>query len=529
MQTSSVGPGSAGSKPIKGSGDRTPVIVGVAQSSRHLDVTQLAGAPEPAHSTASIIAEAAADSGGRGLLQRVTGLWIVDPICWDYRDPTEPVIRRLGIDPPHRMRSGLGGETPAVMVNRAAEAIARGDHEVVVIAGTEAMRTVKLATAHGVRLDWTRQSDDCAEPESLSAASPFASADPVHPGERAVGLGLPIHYYPLFENALRRRYQLTIAEHTEKVSRLWSAFSEVAAGNPHSWRPTALTPRQIADVTASNRMICFPYPKLMNADMGVDMSAAIIVCSADAARSAGVPRDRWVFPWAGATCHDHWHVGNRDDLSVSPAIAANGRAVLGAAGLKINDIDHLDLYSCFPSAVQVAADALGSLGTGPPTVTGGFTFAGGPGNNYVSHALATMVGLLRVEPEAMGLVSGNGWFLTKHSLGLFAAQPPPASFRHFTPQHEVDALPRVEVAESYRGPATLETYTVLSPGTASQGGKLAILSTGGGDEQAIAACRTPDCRRAWARSLDPAVLDALRTRELIDAPVQVNGLEFTLD
>jgi acetyl-CoA C-acetyltransferase len=493
-------------------GDRTPVLVGVAQSVRHLDPAQLPDAPEPVQSTASVIRDAEADSGGHGLLRRATGLWIVDPICWPYRDPTEPVASRLGIDPPHRMRSKIGGEVPMVMVNRAAEAIALGEHDVVVIAGTEAMRSTKLATAHGVTLDWTRQPTDTPEPELLYAGSPFVGADPIHPGEHAVGLSLPIHYYPLFENALRRRYRRTLAEHTERISRLWSAFSEVGAGNPYAWRPTALTPEQIAEVGPDNRMICFPYPKLMNADMGVDMSAAIIVTSAQAARAAGVPRERWVFPWAGASSHDHWHVGHRAELSESPAIAANGRAVLRASGLGIGDVDHLDLYSCFPSAVQVATDELGLAGEAPPTVTGGLTFAGGPGNNYVSHALATMVGRLRSEPGTTGLVSGNGWFLTKHSLGLFSAQPPPGNYRNDDPQPQIDGLPRVEVAQSYSGPATLETYTVISQGQT--------------DDFAIAACRTPDGRRTWVRSSDATVLELLRTQELFDAPMSVNDLGF---
>ena len=31
-----------------------------------------------------------------------------------------------------------------------------------------------------------------------------------------------------------------------------------------------------------------------------------------------------------------------------------GENALNMAGLEINDIRHLDLYSCFPSAVQIA-------------------------------------------------------------------------------------------------------------------------------------------------------------------------------
>jgi acetyl-CoA C-acetyltransferase len=489
--------------------DRTPVLVGVAQLCQHLDPglddAELARAPEPAALTARAVREAEADSGGRGLLARTTGLWVVDPICWGYRDPTAPIVEELGIDPKHRLRSGVGGQVPMSMINKAARAIADGEHDVVVVAGTEAMRSRKLARRRGVRLGWTKQPDTVPEPEHLSTDR----RDPVHPAERAVGLGLPVSYYPLFENALRGRYRRTIGEHTAALGRLWSAFSRVAAGNPHAWRPTALTPEQITGVTPDNRMIGFPYPKRLNADMGVDMSAAVLLTSVGTARAAGVPADRWVFPWAGASSNDHWHVGHRPDLSRSPAIAANGRAVLGAAGLRIEQVDHLDLYSCFPSAVQVAADELGLTldPEHPPTLTGGLTFAGGPGSNYVTHATAALVARLRAEPDTVGLVSGNGWFLTKHSMGLFGGRPPAGGFRTAHPRDEVDGLPTVEVADGYDGEAALETYTVLA----------------GDPDVAVAVLRLPDGRRVFAGTTERDVLDALCGRELLGEPMRVAG------
>lgn len=493
--------------------DRTPVLIGVAQHSRHLDPTDVAAAEEPALMTASALRAAALDSGGRDVLDRATGLWVVDPLCWRYRDPTEPVARHLGINPKHRLRSGVGGETPLTMVNRAAAAIAAGEHDMVLVAGAEAMRSRKLARSQEVSLRWTRQQDSVNEPELLSAGSPFASADPVHPEERDAGLGLPISYYPLFENALRAKLGRSITEHDAALGELWSRFSRVAAANPNAWRPTELTPGEITTVGPRNRMVGFPYPKLMNADMGVDMAAAVIVSSVGAARAAGVPSQRWVFPWSGASSHDHWEVGVRADLAESPSIAANGRAVLGAAGVTIDEVTHLDLYSCFPSAVQIGARALGvrldDLAR-PLTVTGGLTFGGGPGSNYVTHALATMVHRLRAEPRSTGLVTGNGWFLTKHSMGLFSARPPSTDFRYVDTQAEVDALPRVEVAASYRGPATLETYTVMHSHT-------------GDPEYAVAACRTPEGHRVWARNDVADQLTELMRTELLGTEVGVDG------
>src|SRR5207244_6690330 len=110
--------------------------------------------------------------------------------------------------------------------------------------------------------------------------------------------------------------------------------------------------------------------------------------------------------------HDHWWVSERADLHSSPAIRAAGRAVFGLAGVGIDDVAHVDLYSCFPSAVQIGAAELG-LGLAetdrPLTVTGGLSFAGGPGNNYSTHAIAPMADVLRADPGPHGLVTGLGW------------------------------------------------------------------------------------------------------------------------
>jgi acetyl-CoA C-acetyltransferase len=491
--------------------DRTPVVVGVAQTVRHPDPADpdaVRRSPQPAVSTAEVIAAAETDSGGHGLLRRASALWVVDPVGWRYRDPVGPVATELGIDPSHRLRSGVGGEVPSVMLNRAAEAVAAGRHDIVLIAGTEQLRTRKLATRLGLRVGWPRQGAEVEEPESLHPSAP----NPVHPAELAVGLTAPIHYYPLFETALRARYRRTRGEHTAAIGRLWSAFSRISATNPYAWRPGVRTPEEITTVGPANRMVCYPYPKLLNADMGVDQSAALIVCSVAAARAAGVPTDRWVFPWAGASARDHWFVGERADLSRSPAIAANGRAVLAATGLDIEQITHTDLYSCFPSAVQVAADELGLPLDPAPTVTGGLTFAGGPGSNYVAHSAATMVGRLRAEPDGIGLLSGNGWFLTKHALSLLSGRPPARPYRNDDPQPEIDALPRVEVARTYDGPARLETYIVRHDCPTPT---------------AVAAVRLPDGRRAWARGEDPGLVQALQTTELLGTQVTLRAGELT--
>ncbi len=325
-----------------------------------------------------------------------------------------------------------------------------------------------------------------------------------HPAEAERGVYLPVQMYPMFETALRAAAGRDPDAHVRRVSELWSRFSAVAAGNPNAWIQDAKTPEEIAEVSSRNRMIGAPYRKYMNSNNDVDMAAAVILTTVEWARAHGVAEDRWVFPHAGTDCHEHQYVSNRDTFARTPAIEIGGARALSLAGVGIDDVDVVDLYSCFPSAVQLGAASLGLDIERQLTRTGGLAFAGGPWNNYVMHGIATVVGELRERPGERGLVWANGGYATKHAFGVYSTAPPEQGFRHESPQDEIDALPRRELAEpaDAAGPATIEAYTVMH-------------ARDGAPEQAIAACLLADGRRAWGTSSDQDVLTSLLDGEWV--------------
>jgi len=306
--------------------------------------------------------------------------------------------------------------------------------------------------------------------------------------------------YPLLETALRAQLGHGIDEHQRYVGELWSKFAAVAATNPHAWSRTPYTAEDISTVSADNRMVCFPYPKRMCANIDVDQGAALLLCSYEAASAAGVPDDRIVFLHAGAGAHDHYFVTERASLAASPAIRDAGRAALEASQASIDDVAAFDLYSCFPSAVQMGRDALG-LAPGddrPLTVTGGLGFAGGPVNNYPTHGIAAMLDRLRAEPGAIGLTTALGWYVTKHSMGVWSTTPPAVPFRYVDAQATVDTQPAREPAGLVDGTATVEATSVSfeRDGTPSVG---------------IVALLTDDDRRALANCRDASALAAMTT------------------
>jgi acetyl-CoA C-acetyltransferase len=368
-----------------------------------------------------------------------------------------------------------------------------------------------LAKREGQELKWIQQGDDVPSPlVTTNDPAPLTAA------EYGQGLNLPTNVYPLFENARRARLGWTMSEQRERLGQLWSNFAKVAATNPYAWIRDAPSSETISTPAPGNRMVAFPYTKMLMANMPVDMAASYIMTSFEHASSLGVARDRMVFPHCGADANDHWLISDRPQLDDSPAMATIVHT-LTDFGVGIDDLAHVDLYSCFPTVVQSACDTLGIDAFDSkrvPTITGGLTFGGGPGNNYVTHSIASMVDALRDDPTGQGLVTALGWFCTKHSWGVYSATPARDGFRWANPQEDVDHQPRC-ASEQREGAATVESYTVTH-------------ASNGLPERLIIAARTSDNVRTWCHSTDPDLLRATEEVELIGRTGAIRSDVFAL-
>jgi acetyl-CoA C-acetyltransferase len=476
---------------------RTPVLVGVGQVTDRPGSRAAEGEHhEPLQLMVRAVRAALADAGGTSsrLLSSVGSLRVVRCFQWNVPDPGALVAGELGIAPPESLYSTNGGTTPQAFLADGASAIANGHLDAMIVVGAECGYTRALARRSGQRTTWTSQV------EGTPPARPFGTdRAPSTELESARGVLIPIHAYPLIENAIRTEAGWTLAEHRGRIGTLWSRFSEAAAANPFGWFTSPVSPDKVVEPGARNRMVSFPYTKLCTANAQVDQGAAFICCAAETAAAAGVPSDRWIFPLSSADANDHWFLSERADLSRSPAIDLAGRAALDLAGVGIDDVAVVDLYSCFPCVVQIAAVELGLDLDGDIsrlTLTGGLTFGGGPGNNYVSHGIASVATALRGRPGSVGMATGLGWFATKHAVGLYSTEPPTHGFRSENVQASVDALPRRRADPDATGPAEVETFTVTC-------------DREGAPERGIVACRTGPSGRAWANVTDPDQLAVL--------------------
>lgn len=461
---------------------------------------------EPARLMATALERAIEDAGFA--VEEADFLGAIAPIAWRYDDCPAAVARMIGAKPDEAIEPPAGGESPCALLNQVANRVLRGEIRIALLTGAETMYSRRRAYKEGRELDWTPGD---RTKDILAGQRPFSNAI-----EMRHGLFAPIHVYPLFENALRAAAGRSIEEHQEFVSRFMARYSEVAAGNPFSWFPEPRTAEQIRTVDEKNRWVCFPYPKLMNALMEVDQAAAVVVMSEAEADRLGIPAWKRVAYLGGAKAVDAWTPTERLDFVSSPAYRAAAKRAMEFAGVDLGRIDLFDLYSCFPSAVELAAQELGLSLEDPRglTLTGGLAHHGGPGNNYAMHALANAVSRLREGPGRTALVSGLGMTATKHAVSILSTdvELTGASERS---SEEIELAPELvtgpELVDQPDGTGRIETYTVEfeRSGTALRG---------------VVVVRLDDGRRTVAHvDGGPDVLARLVESEAVGLPGRVSA------
>lgn len=445
--------------------DRTPILVGVGQVVRHWDGASPDDAPSPQGLQATAARRAMDDAGASdALTEAIDTVHVIrsnlDSIPGAAQpfgrcaNPPATLAERLGVTGARHIYSVVGGDQPQTLVNEVAEAIFAGETRAAIIAGSEALATLKLALKKNIDLDWSASAEGAMKDRGLGP--PLLTSY-----ELANGLGAPTQTYPAFEHALRTRLGLDRDEHIAVMSQLWEGFSRVAAANPYAQFPVARSAEFLARESRENYPIADPYLKWHVAQDAVNQGAALVLTSVGEAQALGIDPGKWIYLHGYASARDK-PVTERSDLSRSVAMELALELALDAAGKDASQMAFHDLYSCFPCAVLLAAEALDlDWREATPTVTGGLPFFGGPGNGYSLHAIASMAEALRSAPDTFGLVLANGGFLSKEAVGVYSALPAenwqPVSSAEI--QSRIDALPSPDLL-SKSCEAEIETFTV---------------------------------------------------------------------
>lgn len=465
---------------------RIPVIIGIGEvKDRPADPTH---GLEPLALMTVALRRAEADAGA-ALLQRLDSLDVVNEVSWPYPDLPALLCERFRIAPRHRSYGPIGGETPLTFLHAAADRIARGEAAIAAVCGGEAQYTVSQAQKAGIALPWTPR-DPNAKPRTREYLTELA---------RRHGIDQPVKVYPLYENATQAAWGQTPEQGQAESARLWALYSEVAARNPNSWLQRRFSAEEIATPGPGNRMIAWPYPKLMVANPLVNQGAAVLLASLEAARAAGIPEHRMVHLRGGAWANEPKDYMQRDQFTRSHAMDAVLEAALELAEGDATRFAFREFYSCFPCVPKMARRKLGLPEDTVPTVAGGLTFHGAPLNNYMLHAACAMVRELRGAPGALGLLYGQGGFVTNHRtlvLGGEAGQPLLSLDRQAEADRRHGPVP--PLVKGRTGAATVETHTV-------------VFREDGTPDYGAVVLRLPDGARTMARvpREDRATLEAL--------------------
>ncbi len=488
----------------------TPLLAGCAAiQQRETDVTK-------SHEAISLMIDAvkaaAKDCGNETILQHVQAVYVPRGM-WQYSDPARLIAEAIGVPKAKTVLADFG-ILQQTLIGDACERIAKGEIDCAIIAGGEAKFRQLQASIQQVPAP---EAEQHAKPDEMM----LPAADLCLDAETQAGLMMPVGFYAMIESALRFARGESVDENRDRIAQRYQRFSEIAAQNPQAWKRDVLPAEQIRNTVGKNRMLAFPYTKAHNSEWNVDQASALILCSEKLADQLGIAQEKRVYPLASSESNHMLCLSQREKLHRAPGAEIALQSALSHANLNKNSLDFIDLYSCFPAAVQVYANALGVDDERDLTVTGGMASAGGPLNNYVLQATCRMVDLMREKQSdekksaaVNGLISSVSGMLNKQAYGLWSAKKPQQSFAFIDVSDEVAAESKVlPVLDNYHGTAMVAAYTVLyNSDTPSR---------------AIVIADTPTGERVVVYSEEKSVMNFMLGDEMCGSRILVDGLCFT--
>jgi acetyl-CoA C-acetyltransferase len=462
-----------------------PVIVGAGEAIERWDGVERASEP------LALMENAIRNATFSFRIAQIDSLDVVNVSSWRYQKAALQLAQRLNISPAHCRHGPIGGESPVRLIDEAAQRIANGESRVAVVCGAEAQYSVNRARAEGLRLPWT----------PLAPAIRDATFWDGYLNPQAIthDVTQPAQVYPLFENAAQAAWSQTPREALVESGAAWAQLSRIAASRVCSWSGSSFSSDDITAPGPDNRSVAWPYTKRMVANPAVNQGAAVILTNLAHARAQGMADDDLIFVWSGAWANEPRDYLMRDSFDHCPA----QRAVLQTLQQRAapRDFQYYELYSCFPIVPKLARRTLALDARASISVTGGLSFFGAPLSNYMTHAAVAMFERLRGRNDALGLLYGQGEFMTKHHALILATSPPGAGQFHGDRcvQPLADEGRRaLTLNANFTGEAHVETSTV-------------IYERDGSHRFGVVVARTADGQRVLARvpPADRTTLDQL--------------------
>ncbi|MFW9948972.1 MAG: hypothetical protein ACFFKA_02455 [Candidatus Thorarchaeota archaeon] len=483
--------------------NNNPVIIGIAQRTQRKNVSKPLDPLSLMLQTSKCALE---DTNVEAIETYIDSIYMVNIRSWSYEDAPGLLGKELKIQPKCKVYLPDGGNTPQMLVNRAARKILNDSNTVILITGGECGYSAYRRDKEFIEKNWPeKKAPKYMEGPLWNGINDF---------ENSYRLYSPVYTYALFETAFRASINSPINDHLKKIGELFEKFSRVAAKNPFAWKKELYQAEDIVKVSKINRMISYPYNKLMCSNLYVDQSASLIITSDVFANQLEVSKDKWVYLMGSADFENVFEVLQRPNLYDSPAAREGAKFALTQAGLSLNQIDLFDIYSCFPSIVQIIRNELGIKEDDPRdlTITGGLPYFGGPWSNYSLHAIVTAVERIRNNHSLKIMIAANGGYNTKQSFGIYGRN----SQKNLKSKNEEELIqksildkslpPPIEQAKGYM---TVKGYTIP-------------FNREGGPFKGIVIGEFEDHRRTLALlDIDDNILHKLTNQEFVGKKVRV--------
>jgi acetyl-CoA C-acetyltransferase len=487
-----------------------PVIVGVGQvaNKQHDRIVHPVVLLEEA-------SRLAFDDAGADLAAHLPAVYSAPLSVFSEEHGGAMVAARLGLADGPRVQSNYSGAGAQRLLAEACAEIVAGRIDGALLVGGVADASVRRAREQGHDAPapptsiWSQGSAGTGQLERVLRGRewPFSA-------EQGSGAGMPSALFAIIESAMAADAGRAPDEHRRYLGELLAPFTDVAARRPDlAWFPRSRSAADIATVDVDNRFIAEPYTKLMCSFPTVDLAAAIAVVSSDLADRLGIAADRRVYPLAVTLGRDIGPASVRPQIGRSPGLTWTVERALDATPVDPADIDAFDLYSCFPSAVQLgmAGFGLDADDARPRTVTGGLPYFGGPGAAYTFHGVASMVERCRTNDGGIGAVVGVGGAADDFSVGLYSTDARSGPYVIETEPSIPDDEP-VPVVRTGDGVGVVVAATVLHE-----------RDTGVTAAPIIA--ELPDGTRIGARALDPELPASLSGMQIVGREVRITSVE----
>jgi acetyl-CoA C-acetyltransferase len=459
------------------SGRETPVLVGVGTAMRREE--DYKQALEPLDLMLEAIRKAGSDSGYPDLLKDVDRIAIPRG-RWKYRNPGGAVAKVIGAERAQTVLASVG-VLQQTLIADACEDIASGKIASAIVTGADSGYRILRARIAGVYASERDQNDD-----------PDVKLEPAkelrNEAELAAGLMMPVGLYALAESARRADLGLGVSEHREQLAQRYARLSEIASQNSDAWSREIKQDKEISEAGKSNPMQAFPYTRSHCSAWNVDQAAALLFCSEKKADSLGIERSRRIYPMISAESNHMVALSARPDLWRCTGAKVAADALFGEMGITADDIDLIELYSCFPIAMECFANAARIPHGRDLSVTGGMAYAGGPYNNYFYQATVKTAEMLRAGDGRTALLSCVSGIMTKQAFAMWSSDKPEKGFSRLDVTDAVAAqIQPIDLECEFAGKGQVAACTVIY-----QQGKdpcAVLLLDTEGEKRALIACR----------------------------------------